>query len=250
MLLFCVNPGIAFVISFLGVNVMQSFDIGLILFSCVTLSGLAIAIFTGISLPVPKKEQHPKNFKNNNALVQSITDASSITIKMCSCVVLFSGITSILKGSGALKFINSIIGFGGFLSPFEASSISSFIIEVNGGVGTASNFHIHPAFFAFGLAFAGICVHLQVFSFFKTLPISKLKFTLFRFIHALLSYWLCVFIMGFFPNALPVFISSSTKFEIGTQASIVGGLSLLLMCVVFLLIVFSKKNHAMSKDNL
>ena len=104
------------------------------------------------------------------ALMASVRDASRSTLMMCACVVLFSGFTSILLGSGLYGILAAKLARTGLFSPFESAAVLAFLLEVTGGVGEAARFQCAGVFYAFGLAFGGLCVHLQVFSFFSEIP--------------------------------------------------------------------------------
>lgn len=238
MMLFCVNPGIAFVVTFLGGTVLYSFRTGWLLFFAVTLSGILLGILSGLRTPVPEKGMTAGSKVPGGALMRSVTDASSSVLKMCSCIVLFSGFTAILHGTGAYQFLSRALAALGPFTPIESAVVLSFLIEVTGGAGVAAAFRAGPAFYAFGLAFGGLCVHLQVFSFFKRFPTWKWKFFLFRFLHGFLAAGCYTLLLKLLPGD-PVETLASAEAVQGVSAlsaTLAGGLSLLLMCMAFLLI--------------
>lgn len=238
MMLFCVNPGVAFVVTFLGGTVLYSFQAGWLLFFAVTLSGILLGIVSGLRTPVPKKGMTARPKVPGGALMRSVTDASSSVLKMCACIVLFSGFTAILHGTGAYQFLSRALASLGVFTPIESAVVLSFLIEVTGGAGVAAAFRAGPAFYAFGLAFGGLCVHLQVFSFFKSFPARKWKFFLFRFLHGSLAAGCYILLAKLLPGD-PVEALASAGAVQGVSAlsgTLAGGLSLLLMCMAFLLI--------------
>ncbi len=238
MMLFCVNPGVAFVVTFLGGGILRSFRAGWILFCAVTLSGLALGVLSGLSQPVPEKAAPDKKACPEGAVIRSVTDTSRSVVSMCACVVLFSGFTAVIRGSGAYVFLCGALAR---ISPFtrgQAAALLSFLIEVTGGVGDAAKFHVSAAFYAFGLAFGGLCVHLQVFSFFREFPVKKWKFFLFRFLNGLLAGGTTQLLLRLLPvrpgEALAV--SGPVGAVSPLSGTLAGGLSLLLLCAAFLLI--------------
>ena len=92
---------------------------------------------------------------------------------MCGCILLFAGFTAILQGSGAFQALSRLLAFSGLVSQKEAGVLLSFLLEVTGGTGEASRQGAAPLLYAFGLAFGGLCVHLQLFSLFPEFPLSK-----------------------------------------------------------------------------
>ena len=56
MMSFCVAPGAAFVVTFLGCGVLGSLRLGWLLFASVTLSGLILGVLAGLGKPMPEKQ--------------------------------------------------------------------------------------------------------------------------------------------------------------------------------------------------
>lgn len=239
MMMFCVAPGPAFVVTFLGCGVLGSLEIGWLLFLAVTLSGLLLGLLTGLGKPLPKESSNLKKEKNGPALIRSISDASSATVKMCGCILLFAGLTATLRGSGGFQLVSQLLAATGLLNQTEAAVYLSFLLEVTGGTGDAARLGAGPILYAFGLAFGGLCVHLQAFSFFPDFPLSKGKFFLYRFLHGFLAAVLFFLLGRFLPiPSQPVWAAASEPISYGITASTAaGGLSLLLMCLAFLLFV-------------
>ena len=238
MMLFCVNPGIAFVVTFLGGAVLGSFRTGWLLFFAVTVAGVLLGFFAGLSHPVPPKEPRLPVKSQGNALIRSAGDASSAVVKMCVCIVLFSGLSALLHSTGLFQLISRFVAFSKLMTPMEAAGLVSFLLEVTEGVGAASALRVGPQFFAFGLAFGGLCVHLQVFSLFADFPVKKWKFYLFRFLHSGLAFGCYLLLTKLLPDSRPVISASAGVQQItALSGTLAGGVSLLLMCMAFLLIV-------------
>ncbi|MCH5353583.1 MAG: hypothetical protein J1E06_08975 [Acutalibacter sp.] len=239
MMLFCVNPGIAFVVTFLGGAVLGSFRTGWFLFLAVTISGVVLGVFAGLFHPVPPKEAPSPAKTQGNALIRSAMDASSSVVKMCVCIVLFSGLSALLHSTGIFQLFSRLAAATKLVTPVEAAGLVSFLLEVTEGVGAASALRVGPQFFAFGLAFGGLCVHLQIFSLFPVFPAKKRKFYLFRFLHGGLAFGCYLLIEKLLPGGATAAFSSAVGVQQVTVLSgtLAGGLSLLLMCMAFLLVV-------------
>ncbi len=235
MLLFCVNPGPAFVVSFVGVGMLGSARLGWLLFLAVTAAGLLLGGLTALTAPVPPKSAPAAPTEASGALVRSIADAARSVLVMSACVVLFSVLTGILRQCGALPAMVRLLSRWRVLSPMEWAATLSFLLEVTGGVGDGLRLGVSPALFAFGLGFGGLCVHLQVLAFFPARSGRLGAFFLCRLAHGLLS-------AGLFSAALltiPSYAAPAAAAVWGQAAPFagtwMGGASLLLMSAAFLL---------------
>lgn len=251
MMLFCVNPGVAFVVTFLGGGLLKSFFLGWLLFWSVTLAGLLLGILSGLGKPVPEKGTAGAGPASGGALIRSVSDASRSVVTMCACILLFSGLIALLHGTGLFQAACRTLSLGNLWTPMEAAALLSFLLEVTGGAGAAHTLEVGPVFYAFGLAFGGLCVHLQVFSFFERFPIGKGKFILFRFLHGAFaagSYKLLTVLLP--GKVLEAWTASGGVREVDAfSGTLAGGLSLLLMCMAFLLILSQGKEGQESIAN-
>lgn len=242
MMLFCVNPGIAFVVTFLGGTVLKSFRTGWLLFFAVTAGGIVLGVLSGLGSPVPPKENDVPHSFHGNAVTRSAFDAASAVLKLCACIVLFSGLTTLLHGCGLYQLLSRALASLKLFTPMEAAALLSFLIEVTEGVGAASSLRVGPQFFAFGLAFGGLCVHLQVFSFFPAFPAEKWKFYAYRFLHGGVAAGFYILLAKLLPgSSVEAFApAGAVQGVTALSGTLAGGLSLLLMCMAFLLI-FTKE---------
>lgn len=236
MMAFCVAPGAAFVVTFLGCGVLGSLRLGWMLFAAVTVSGLLLGMLTGLGNPLPEEPSPAQQTAATSPLIRSVADASSAVVKMCGCILLFAGVTAILHGSGLFQDIVWLLSATGTLTPAQGAACLSFLLEVTGGSGDAAALGVDPVFYAFGLAFGGLCVHLQVFSFFREFPLPKGRFFLFRFLHGFLAAGLFLLLERLFPGpAQSVWAAAGPYTGAWTASTAAGGLSLMLMCLAFLL---------------
>lgn len=238
MLLFCVNPGLAFTVTFLGAGVFGSARVGWLLFLSVTLPAVVLGVVTGLRAPVPAKAPEPRDVPApSGALIRSVGDSARSVLVMCACIVLFSGFTALLHASGAYQALVRLLTRLGGLTPQGWAAALSFLLEVTGGTGDARALGVGPEFFAFGLAFGGACVHMQVFSLFRELPVKVPVFLLFRLIHGLLAAGCFALLCLLLPGGA---VSVSAGGYIGSGPVLsggwMGGASLVLMCAAFLLI--------------
>lgn len=245
MMLFCVNPGIAFVVTFLGGGILKSFFLGWVLFWAVTLAGILLGILSGLRSPVPERTVQEASVASGGALIRSVSDASRSVMTMCACIVMFAGFTALLHGTGIFQILCRVLSALPFFTPMESAVVLSFLLEVTGGVGAAQKLSVSPSFYAFGLAFGGLCVHLQVFSFFPKLPVKKTTFFLFRFCHGLAAQGIFLLIQRLLPGgAAEAWAAAGGVRNISAfSGTLAGGLSLFLMCMAFLLILSQNKDE-------
>ncbi len=238
MLLFCVNPGLAFTVTYLGLGVFGSTGMGWRLFASVSIPAVLMGVLTGLRAPVPPKgEERGAALRGAQALTRSVADASKSVLIMCACIVLFAGFTAVLHSSGLFGQAVRLLTRAGILTPQQWAASLSFLLEVTGGTGDARALGVGPGFFAFGLAFGGLCVHIQVFSMFHRLPVKLPLFFLCRFIHGLLAAG-CFVLLGRLapgPEAGGLVETMAGAYRPALSGGWMGGASLLLMCAAFLL---------------
>ena len=325
MLCFCVNPGIPFVVFFLGDVVLKNRKIGWLLLAAILSASALMGIFLGIwsriftnpktplrkpsqtgtksasassmgvdsrsepgtasdsagpllrsgSLPAGAVPSRPNSSASSSwtsvdsilpdsiskrsisekkaaqsPVIHAAAQTAQAMIKMTACILLFSGILSILQGFGLFQAAAGL--FSRFL-PLPATAIETFFIlltEITTGICSPVGGRLPFPFYAFALAFGGICVHLQLFSFFEYPMISVRKFFLSRLSHGLLSAWIFTMLLNRFPDAQAVFFhtpNSPLTISVHFGTSLYGGLSLLLLCGAFLLFAQSnQKNTSIS----
>lgn len=248
MLLFCINPGPAFVVTFLGYGLLGSLRVGWLLFIAATVAGLALGILSGLGKPLPEKGSF-SGTPGSSPLTAAVSDASSAVVKMCGCILLFSGISALLHSCGVFQKAVSLLSATGLLTQTEAAVSLSFLLEITGGTGDAARLGAAPGFYAFGLGFAGLCVHLQVFAFFREFPGNRVTFFLFRLFHGGLAAVVFLLLQRTLPSpSLPAWAASAAPLAWGgTASTLAGGLSLLLMCLAFL--VLSRQNPSLPQTN-
>ncbi len=221
MLLFCVNPGPAFVVAFLGAGVLGSMKLGWLLFLCVTLSGMLLGVITALGASEPDRAPAAAPAHPGGALVRSVSDSAKSVVIMCACVVLFSGFTAIVQGCGLYGRLCVLLARTRLFTPFESAALLSFLLEVTGGVGEAAKVSAGPAFYAF--------------------PVERWKFFLARFVHGMMASGCFLVLRRLLPaGSLPTGAAIPALGAKAFSGNIFGGASLLVMCAAFLLIAQEK----------
>lgn len=134
MLNFCVNTGPAFVISAVGASLLGNLQIGIILFTSQIIAAIILGIFSGIAAhkgTVTPPLKSDLSF-SGNALIYSAADAARGMISMCTFVILFAALLSLLCESGAASaFCTALLRCG--VPAQLAAPMLLVLLEVTGG---------------------------------------------------------------------------------------------------------------------
>ena len=185
------NP--LFIISTIGILLLNNKKIGFLILFCHILSNIIIGIiFKNKEVKEYKKEDFEEVIKKINnkrkniqsfiyVLTNSITKSFTILVQMLGIIMFFLIITTILK-----KII--------ILDPFSYSILSG-IIEMTQGIKNISNINtlnlrLKSSIIGFLISFSGISVHFQVKSIIEGTAIKYKKFFIARIIHAILCFTL------------------------------------------------------------
>lgn len=238
--LFCVGAGPAFVISVVGGGIFGSSSLGVILFVSQVASALLIGIVLGLlerkkgCASKPATARNPAVSPLSDALVSSVAQASFAMISMCAFVVLFSSVIGILGASGILDWAGKCLTSLGV--PYPASvCILPCVLEITNGCFISQELEASPVFFAFILSFSSLSVIFQVFSALKGIRINRLKFVVFRVVHAAISSVLTYVGIALFPQSAPTCATYGDSIVLVSSSNLFSSFVLLLMCVVFVL---------------
>ena len=208
LLCFCTAPGYAFAASYTGTILFGSAHTGLLFF----LACLLAPLITGVCLA----RFAPKPVKTDDAVPQgagSVTDAVrsgvSAMVSMCGFVVVFSALLAVLHGSGLFQTLTGLLARCGLTVP-DAGAAVSFFLEVTAGATHSAYWHTAPALVAFGLGFGGVCIHMQIFSFFRGgFPMRRTAYLLSRLLNGLLAA-ACYRALAFFARSV-FFLTACVK---------------------------------------
>lgn len=161
LLIFCNNPGSAFVISAVGVSIFGSKQLGIIIYSCVILSSITVGIFSNL---FSKKS----SCDNNNIIFYNISDGKGDISLFTSAVS--SSASSILVVCAYVVFFSAFVGcLGSILTDVGAQSIVSTAIfgffEMTSGVNAAKSLQnptLAVLMCSAFCAWSGISVHCQI----------------------------------------------------------------------------------------
>ena len=222
LLSFTNNSGPLFIIGTVGILMFKNTTIGILLF----ITHILACFTVGIIFRFWKKKETSSIFSKSpnfsssknktvsfynlgEVLAESITSSTSTILLIGGFVVIFSSIISILKTSGTLNILSSLIAplfhtlniDTAFISPL----LSGFL-EITNGINIISNIackklSINIIFTAFLLGFGGISVLLQVLSITSKTDLSIKPYLYGKLLHGLLA----AFYTYIFINIIPFF---------------------------------------------
>ena len=222
LLSFTNNSGPLFIIGTVGILMFQNTTIGILLFithilACISV-GVIFRFWKAKKSPSDFHYEYKKSSKNTEnksvtfsnlggVLSESITSSISTIFLIGGFVVIFATIISILKASGILNFLSSM------LSPiFQALNIDTAFIspllsgflEITNGISSISNIackklSYNIIFTAFLLGFGGVSVLLQVLSITSKTDLSIKPYIYGKSLHGLLAALYTYILMTYIP---------------------------------------------------
>lgn len=245
MMLFCVCPGPAFLITAIGSMQLGNITSGVILYISQLVSGFLLCFMTGLkrnNTPAPFAPEAPKKkiMSLSDAFITSVSDGSSAALSMCALVLVFSMMIEVISGTGSFYLISRILE--ALSAPYWLSNaFLPAIMEISLGSRMLSESCAPLWVLAFAAGFGGICVHFQIFAMLSDVPFSKLRFMLFRLINAVLSAVICQGICLLFPQSLPAMaFPGGYSFE-AMSINITGSIVLVVLSTIFLLSLRSNR---------
>lgn len=245
LLLFCINPGPAFVLSFIGSALLSSLKAGLIIYISALLSCLILGFLTRF-LPedalkestavVASKKAQEQNGSLIACFVESVKEATFCMLGVCSWVTVFSTVSALI----------------GILPISESSkSFLSCILEVTNGC--ASCIGVLPAAILAGvIGWGGLCVHFQIMPSVCALGLKLKYFFAARILNAAIATVICDCLFKLFPSAVATFASGDTNLS-ASSAGVPVSIGMFCMCVLLLLgdnFVFGTKKKNFSQISI
>lgn len=225
--LFCMNGGPAFIITAVGVNMLNSSKAGIIIYISLCLSSLISGIifsFTG-----KKNEKELKQTEQIqlplSSLSASVSDSLQSVLNICAWVILFSSVTNCIR---TLKFNETIY------------IIATSVLEVTKGC-TLSTGKMPLPIITGIIGFGGLCVHCQVSGFLKNMKVKYSYFFSGRIFNCVLSALISYVLFLIFPVETDVFSNSDkiTAFSFSVSAPAI--FIFILMCIIMIFDIDRKK---------
>lgn len=238
LLSFCTAPGYAFCV-YTASRLSGTRDCARLLFCSTVLPPLLIGIFRACFAPKPEAQTEPES--GSFDFTDAVRDGVAAMTSMCGFVVVFSALLSVLRASGLFRFAVSALSALGF-TVSGAGALLTYFLEVTEGVSHSAYWRLPLTAAAFGLGFSGLCIHLQLFSFFrkKPFPMPKPIYLSIRLLTGMAAAAVCRLLTRIFPEAAAVFAGSLplTPIPAGTPAL---SAALLSLSLFFLLICADRR---------
>lgn len=216
----CVNAGPAFVVSAIGGNILKSKELGFLLLISHILSSVIIKLFLSKKMKnqvLKSVKFQEKTYDFNTVFCDSVKDAAASTISICSFIILFSVINSILSQFGFLKVLTCFF-------------------EVTTAVTKIKNIYL----ISFLLGFSGISIWVQIFSLAKQSGVQYFPFVISRILHGLLSVIFTYFAVLIFKPTLPT-ISIGSEYSVSISSPEIA-ISIIILMIVIILSLENKNN--------
>ena len=219
LLRFNVNGGAAFIITTVGAVVLKSERAGLILFASDTLAALAAAVISAFGTEKVKNSHNGySSLPFYSALSEAVSSSVKSVFNISAYIILFSALCAVLQIPEAAKPL----------------------LEITGGVVEDGALFSLPELAAL-LAFAGFCIHFQLFAIIKSVHMSYGDFFIWRVVHALLSYGICHLLLIIFPTEISVFSNSAQGLPAAFSLNLTLAVLMALGCAVIVLDLEGKK---------
>lgn len=235
LLCFCTAPGYAFAAAYTGGLLLRSDRIGLNLFFACALAPLLLGLT--LSRFAEKPEKSLKSLESApGGIVSAVQDGIKATVSLCGFVIVFSMLLAVLHDAGIFQFLCGFLSRFGLTVPLSGALLTMGL-EITAGVTQYVYWHLPVYILAFGLGFSGVCIHLQIFSFFHKarLPLSKTRYVLARFLNGLLSAACYLLLSYFLPANTSVAVETSPLNTAPMAGSAASSLALIALSVFFLL---------------
>lgn len=236
LLLFCINPGPAFVISCVGVQMLSSQKAGVILFASVTVSSLILGFLTRFMSDPP--EEPVKTEKDSmgdlsQSFVLSAAKSTNSILMICGWVIIFSTVSALIKTAGL---------------PDSAALFTDCILEVTNGC--FNSIGVLPVSAIAGIiGWSGLCVHCQIMPALVRLKLNYKYFLTGRIICGALSCVICSFLLELFRVELPVMKLNCDSISAQKPEFLPVSLGLVILCA-FIIIGDGLKIRIKSKKPL
>lgn len=223
MLIYCVNAGPAFVITAIGCTILNSKEIGIILYCSHIFSSIILAIICGIVFK--KQETYDSSntipYISSNIFIECVSDATASIIKICSLVIFFSS-------------LNNCIDY--VVCDLSILKHITLFTEVTSAVSRYKNIYL----ISFILGFSGLSIWFQIFSL-SNFKINYFKFVLGRILHGSISVVVTKILLQIFKTNVPTYSNGDFFGQLHYNDFSIQ-ISIFVMLIVFFAYIYSKNN--------
>lgn len=195
MTVFCVNGGPGFIVSTVGVGLLNSAQAGVLLFTAQAIISVAFGVLLGRGhRHVPEAPTAPLPPKKSMAQIVSDTCAALLT--MCGFVVLAAMGLALIEGCNLAKGLASLFRS----NTVAVSAILAAVTEVSCGcIALAGSGMLAPLWLSLTLSWGGLSVQGQLAAILPKQRIIGWRFWRWRLLHGLLSGGVSMALFALFP---------------------------------------------------
>lgn len=233
MMIFAVNAGPAFIINVVGETLLKNRSLGIMLFLIQSSVSVILGITAGIAARIKKikfnksKKINNEKIKISEAVVLASSKTSVSIVEMCALITVFTVIISLFENLNILNFLAEKF----CLNSKNFSCLIFSSLEITSGSFFAAKNHVSFPLICLGVSYGGLCTHFQIASILSGTEFNYLKFQFFRIINAVCCLLATTFLLKFFTQTAPVFISGHTMLTPSTSSTILGSSMLLALCI-------------------
>ncbi|MBQ8783628.1 MAG: hypothetical protein IJZ57_07655 [Clostridia bacterium] len=189
MLLFCVNPGPAFVVNIVGTAMLGSVEAGVILLVSLCLASFVTGVISRFfgdgkekTLPFNKKQEA-------SPLVSSVSESITAIMGVCGWIVVFSALLGVINAAPLSE---------------NAKQWLNMLSEVTGGCRISAKQFPLPVT-ALILGWSGFSVHAQIMPYISTAKLRYKHFAVARLFNGALGMGISYLLFQIFPCKISVF---------------------------------------------
>ena len=227
------GAGPAFVLTAVGTGMFQSPVLGLLLLAAQwSASFLLVVLWRAKRKPSPPFSS-AQRMRPGEALTEAVSSSSRSMLLICAWVLVFSGLSALLRELGVAFFLEQTLPF---LPEGSGNTVLSGLLEVTNGCKAAAGLKgpLAPVLCGFFMGFGGCCIALQVQTFSHKVGLSLSRFLCWRLLQGILAAVFTFFLLKIFPSVSPVFLSAVQPIFRGTAAPVTGSVLLVILCLCFL----------------
>ncbi len=245
MLAYCVNCGPAFLISAVSLPVFRNITVGLVVYLSQILAAIAVGIISGLKKDMPELPAalSGRRVSLSNELVSAVSSTVQSMSLVCAFVIIFTGVSQLLKDSGVLSAVTSLLEH--VMTKEAANSLIIGILEVTSGCNELQSCR-SLLLFAFIAGFGGLCVHIQVKAILNRAGVKMGLFYLYRPVYIALSLFFSMVLIRFFGGTASVMAAQDIPVPKIYSVSPLG--SILLVILAVLLLLSTRKSDIIEKN--
>ena len=225
MLLFCVNPGPAFVINIVGLSMLGSQRAGVLLFVSVCFSALITGVISRVFKDDDKVADCSINSGISSPLILSVKESINAIISVCGWIVIFSSLMGVVNSFQFDEMLKQWLNMAAEVTSGCAISVKSFPLPVT----------------ALILGWSGICVHLQLMSYISACKLKYKHFAVARIFNGVVSMAVSFILFRAFPCETSVFSNAGEIMPQSVSVSVPATAGMLFLFALIILDLAPKR---------